>query len=199
MHRLTFSLTASLVALAVAAPVLAAPGRSPRQRGTSAPATVQQQPPPPELPPGDKPITARQVQLWFDAFTVMQAQDALQLSEAQYGKFVTRLRGLQETRTSHLLAHQKIINDLRKLTNPQTGNNDEALITERLKALRDEDDRAATDLHKAYEGVDETLDVRQQARFRIFEDRMEQQKLELLMRARQNARAAARGKRGGGL
>ena len=83
--------------------------------------------------------------------------------------------------------------DLRRLTNPQNGSNDEAQLTERLKALRDEDDRAAAELKKAYEGVDETLDVRQQARFRIFEERMEQQKLELLMRARQNARSAAAG------
>ena len=84
--------------------------------------------------------------------------------------------------------------DLRKLTNPQTGSNDEASLVERLKALRDEDDRTGADLRKAYEGVDETLDTRQQARFRIFEERMEQQKLELLMRTRQNARAAQRGR-----
>ena len=195
MQRLTLRFAACVVALAIAAPVCAAPRARRVQRGTAAPRAVQQQLP--ELPPGDQPITARQIQLWFEAFTVMQAQDALQLSEAQYGRFVTRLKALQEARRNHLATHQKIINDLRKLTNPQTGNNDEALITERLKALRDEDERAGTDLRKAYDGVDETLDLRQQARFRIFEDRMEQQKLELLMRARQNARAAARGKRGG--
>ena len=47
-------------------------------------------------------------------------------------------------------------------------------------------------------GIDPPLrrgfDARQQARFRIFEERMEQQKLELLMKTRQNARAAARGR-----
>jgi hypothetical protein len=83
---------------------------------------------------------------------------------------------------------------LRRLTNPENGSNDEAALTDRLKALREEDDRAAADLKKGYEGVDEALDTRQQARFRIFEERMEQQKLELLMKTRQNARAAARGR-----
>jgi hypothetical protein len=78
---------------------------------------------------------------------------------------------------------------MRKLTNPQTGSNDEATLADRLKALHDEEDKAAADVRAAYAAVDETLDVRQQARFRLFEDRMEQQKLELLMRARQNARA----------
>jgi hypothetical protein len=171
--------------LALAMPALAGA----RQRGTASPPPALAAVATPQPPAGDQPITAGQIQRWFEAFTALQAQDRLQLSEAQYGKFVTRLKVLQETRRRHQQAHQQILNDLRKLTNPETGSNDEAAITERLKALRDEDDAAAVDMRKAYAGVDETLDLRQQARFRIFEDNMEQQKLELLMRARQNARA----------
>jgi hypothetical protein len=159
--------------------------------------------PPPGAPPGAPPvppggpeaaINAGQIQRWFEAFTVLQAQEALQLSEAQYGRFVTRLKALQDTRRRHQLARNQIMGDLRRITNPQNGSNDEPSLTERLRALRDDDDRAAVDLKKAYEGVDETLDIRQQARFRIFEERMEQQKLELLMKARQNARAVGRGR-----
>ena len=105
-------------------------------------------------------------------------------------------RGSRRCRTSrrrHQQARNQILGELRRLTNPQTRQQRRRRrSTERLKALRDEDDRAAVDLKKAYEGVDETLDVRQQARFRIFEERMEQQKLELLMRARQNARRRSR-------
>jgi hypothetical protein len=142
----------------------------------------------------DVPISAGQIQRWFEAFTVLQAQDALQLSEAQYGPFVTRLKTLQDSRRKHQMMRNQIMGDLKRLTNPQNGSNDEVALTERLKALREEDDRAAVDLKKGYEGVDETLDTRQQARFRIFEERMEQQKLELLMKTRQNARAAARGR-----
>jgi hypothetical protein len=146
-------------------------------------------------PAGPEPaISAGQIQRWFEAFTVLQAQEALNLSEEQYGRFVTRLKALQDARRKHQIARNQIMGDLRKLTNPQTGSNDEASVTERLKALRDEDDRTAADLRKAYEAVDETLNTRQQARFRIFEERMEQQKLELLMRTRQNARAAQRGR-----
>jgi hypothetical protein len=162
---------------------------------TSAPLLQAQQAPAP-LPtlPDAAPISAPQIQRWFEAFTVLQAQEALELSETQYGRFVTRLKALQETRRRHQQARNKILGDMRRLTNPQTGNQDEALITERLKALREADDRGAAELKKSYDAVDETLDVRQQARFRVFEDRMEQQKLELLMRARQNARNAARGR-----
>jgi len=43
-------------------------------------------------------------------------------------------------------------------------------------------------LRKGYSSVDEVLDLRQQARFRVFEERIERRKLELLMRARQQNR-----------
>ena len=161
------------------------------------PAAARQQPAePPQLPPmpDGEAISAPQIQRWFEAFTVIQAQDALDLSEAQYGRFVTRLKALYESRRKHQQARNQIMGELRKITNPKIGSNDEAQLAERLKALREEDDRAAATLKRAYEAMDETLDVRQQARFRIFEERMEQQKLELLMRARQNARNPARGR-----
>jgi hypothetical protein len=187
MHVMRSTLVVALLGASVSVAAAAGPHAAQRagQSPPPAPATVTQAP----AVPMDQPITAGQIQRWFEAFTVLQAQEKLDLSEAQYGKFVTRLKALQEARRNHQQAHQRILNDLRKLTNPQTGTNDEAAISERLKALRDEDDLAAVDLKKAYEGVDETLDIHQQARFRIFEDNMEQQKLELLMRARQNARA----------
>ena len=145
--------------------------------------------------PDPSTISAPQIQRWFEAFTVLQAQEALVLSEAQYGRFVTRLKALQEARRRQQQARNKILGDMRRLTNPQTVNNpDDAQLAELLKGLRDTDDRGAAELKRAYEAVDETLDLRQQARFRVFEERMEQQKLELLMRARQNARTAARGR-----
>jgi hypothetical protein len=62
------------------------------------------------------------------------------------------------------------------------------MLRDRLKALADEDVRAAAELRQALDGVDAVLDVRQQARFRLFEERMEARKLELLLKARQNAR-----------
>jgi hypothetical protein len=156
-------------------------------------ADAQAQAAPPQLQdvPAVRPIGAGEIQKLFEAYTVLQAQDALQLSEAQYGRFVTRLKALHDTRRRHQQARNRILADLRQLTNPQSGTPDEAIVTERLKAIRDEDERAAGEVRKAYDAVDETLDTRQQARFRLFEERMEQQKLELLMRARQNARAQA--------
>jgi hypothetical protein len=162
--------------------------------GATPPVMAQPVPAQPPALPDPAAISPAQIQRLFEAYTVLQAQEALQLSEAQYGRFVTRLKALQESRRRQQQARNQILGEIRRLLNPQTGSQDETQLADRLRALRDLDDRGAAELKKAYEGVDETLDVRQQARFRVFEDRMEQQKLELLMRARQNARAAGRGR-----
>jgi len=53
--------------------------------------------------------------------------------------------------------------------------------------LRDHDDRSAAELRKSYDALDEILDARQQARFRVFELELERRKLDLLLRARQGA------------
>ena len=189
-------LLAAILSFSCAGAALAQ-GPSRRADRSQAQAQGQAQVGPPQLPGAeDGPISAGKVAQLFDAYTMVQAQDALRLSEDQYGRFVTRFKALQDTRRRHQGARSQIMGDLRKQTNPQNGANDEAILAERLKALRDEDDRAAVELKRAYEGVDDTLDVRQRARFRIFEERMEQQKLELLLKARLNARAAARGRGG---
>jgi hypothetical protein len=44
--------------------------------------------------------------------------------------------------------------------------------------------RGPPDPRKAHDAVDELLDARQQARFRVFEEEMERRKFDLLSRAR---------------
>lgn len=123
----------------------------------------------------------------LDGYAVVQAQAMLQLGEAQYGQFVTRLRRLQEARRRNQQARNGLVQDLRKVAGPQAAPQDEAVVRQALKALRDHDDRAAADMRKAYDALDEVLDARQQARFRIFEENLERRKFDLLMRARQGA------------
>lgn len=134
-------------------------------------------------------LTPAEVVGLLDAYAVVQAQGALQLTDAQYGPFVTRLRKLQETRRRNQRARNQILQDLRQLAAVQaTPSYDEAAIRERLKNLREHDDRSAAELKRAYDALDEVIDVPQQARFRIFEETIERRKLDLLMRARQGAR-----------
>lgn len=135
-------------------------------------------------------LTPAEVQRLFDAYTLVQAQDMLNLSDAQYGEFAAKLKVLQETRRQNQQERQRFMGELQRLATQEA--TDEAQIRERLQALREHELRAAARLHEAYDGIDQLLDVRQQARFRVFEERMERRKLELVLRARQPAQRPPR-------
>ncbi len=129
----------------------------------------------------------------LDTYAIVRAQAELTLNDTQYPQFVTRLKRLQEARRRNQRQRNQILQDLRKLTGPLAPTPiDEAVVRERLRALRDHDERATAEMRKAYETLDEVLDVRQQARFRIFEETIERRKLDLLMRARERARHGTR-------
>src|SRR6185436_18863225 len=119
-----------------------------------------------------------------DAYAIVQAQTALQLNDGQYGQFVTRLKRLQETRRRSNQTRNRLLQQLRLLAAPGA-TPDEAALRERLKALRDHDEQTAAAVRRDSEAVDEVLDVKQQALFRLLEERLERQKLDLLMRARE--------------
>lgn len=142
-------------------------------------------------PPGADaaPLRPAEIQRLFDAYLVMEAQQALGLTDAQYPPFLTRLRGLQDTRRRHLAARGALLAELARLSGPRSAaQGDEGTIRERLAALQELESRHAAELRKAYQDLDALLDARQQARFRVFEDQIERRKLELMLRARQNAR-----------
>ncbi len=128
----------------------------------------------------------------LDTYAIVQAQQALALDDEHYGPFVTRLKRLQEVRRRNQRERSQILQALRRLTAPQAGTVDDAATRDRLRALREHDDRAAAELQKAADAVDEVLTVRQQARFRLFEETIERRKLDLLVRARERAARSGR-------
>ena len=130
----------------------------------------------------------------LDAYALVQAQNALQLDDEQYGQFVSRLKRLHETRRRNMQGRTRLLQELRRLTAP-AAITDEGLLRDRVKALREFDDQALQAMRREYDAVDEVLTPRQQARFRLFEERIEQQKLDLLMRARARAARGDRGSR----
>jgi hypothetical protein len=123
----------------------------------------------------------------FDAYAVMQAQEALGLDDAAFGPFVSRLRALQNVRRRHARQRYAAVRELRRLLD-STGN--EAVMQERLDALARLDAASSADEVKARAAIDELLDVRQRARFRVLEQQLELRRLELIGRARQRLRNA---------
>jgi hypothetical protein len=143
-------------------------------------------------------VAPAEIQRMFDAYALVQAQDALKLSDEQYPQFLARYKALQEVRRRGQSERARILRDLLRLSAPDR-KSDDAKLRDGLKAQQDFDARTAAEVRKAYDAIDQVLDVRQQARFRVFEEQMERRKLELVTRARQNNRANNRpnaGRRG---
>jgi Spy/CpxP family protein refolding chaperone len=134
----------------------------------------------------DPGVSPAEVQRMFDAYALMQAQEQLKIGDAQFTQFLTRYKGLQDLRRKTLQERTRVIVALRQsLNGPQA---DEAQLKDRIKALQDIEVRSAAEIRKAYDAIDQVLDVRQQAMFRVFEEMMERRKLELVTRARQAKR-----------
>jgi len=163
-----------LLALGVcAAGVSAQQAQAPPPRpAAQAPATEQLQP------------TAAEVQALFDAMVIVQAQKALGLTDAQYPQFVGRLKALQDTRRRNQRARTVLIQEMARLTNPKDPPADEAQLREKLKALDDLEAKSAAEVRKAYDNLDQVLDIRQRARFRVFEEQIERRKFQFLLNAR---------------
>ncbi len=165
------------------------------------PAAAQQQPPATAQPPAQQSGAARppspaEVQTIVDGWVIVQAQKALDLTDAQFAQFVMKYRTLQETRRRNQRARMQLIQEIGRLTNPNSPPADEAVLREKLKALDDLQVKSASDLRKAFEGVDEGLNVRQQARLRVFLEQVDRRMLEILTKARGEAAVPAR-RRGG--
>ena len=135
------------------------------------------------VPPDEATVSPAEIQRMFDSYALMQAQEQLKISDDRFPQFLTRFKALQDVKRRGLQERARIVQDLRRLVNdPQA---DEGQIKDRLKSLDELDARSDAEVRKAYDAISQMLDVRQQAKFRVFEENMERRKLELVTRARQ--------------
>jgi hypothetical protein len=131
----------------------------------------------------DAVVSPAEIQRMFDSYALMQAQEQLKISDDRFPQFLTRFKALQDVRRRGLQERARIVQDLRRLVNDPQG--DEGQIKDRLKSLDELETRSDGEVRKAYDAINQLLDVRQQAKFRVFEENMERRKLELVTRARQ--------------
>jgi Spy/CpxP family protein refolding chaperone len=131
------------------------------------------------LPPVGSNMTAQQLQDYIDVAAVIQAERDLQLTTDQYPNFVARLRKLQATRRQTQMQRNRLFREMAQLVTGPGPFKDDA-VTEKLKALDDLNQRAAQEVRQAELDVDGVLAPWQRAKFRLLEERLERQKLELL-------------------
>jgi hypothetical protein len=127
-------------------------------------------------------LTPGEVQQLFDAFELVRAQEMLDLNDEQYPQFVARLKALQETRRDGQQRRMRMLRELQGLATQETA--DDAELQQRLDEFKTMERETAAARAAAYDDIDAMLDLRQQVRFRMFEQTMERRRLDLLMRAR---------------
>lgn len=134
-------------------------------------------------------LNNEQVYQLLDAFVMGRAQAALQLSDAQFTAFFQKMLRLQTLQRQHRRQRQRLLTELRQIAGPGArGPVDESAIAAKTKELDDWEAQRVIEEQKALAEVDQVLQVRQRAVFRLFLENMERQKLDLLMRARQGGR-----------
>jgi hypothetical protein len=141
-------------------------------------------------------VSPAEMQRLFDAYALVQAQEVLGLDDTQYATFVTAMKALQETRRRNQQERTRLLRDLARMAGPKAPAGSDQEITTAIASLKDLDAKAAAELSNAYDAVDQSLTLRQRARFRLFEEQLERRKIELLLRARQPRRENAIRERG---
>ena len=129
-------------------------------------------------------VTPAEIQQMFDSYALLQAQEQLKINDDQFPKFLPRFKALQDVRRQGLMQRTRVLNAMRQSLNGAQPP-DEAQLRDLMKRLEEIDARTESESKKAYDAIDQVLDVRQQAKFRVFEENMERRKLELVTRARQ--------------
>jgi len=137
---------------------------------------------------GQKQVSMAEIRKAFDAYAITQAQEQVKLTKDQLPKFMAQYKELNDSRRMATQEHNRLLVELRQ--HVADANVSEVQLKDRLKALRDVEERSHADVRKAYDEIDKLLDVRQQVRFRVFEKDMDRRMAQVIARTRQSNAAA---------
>jgi hypothetical protein len=124
-------------------------------------------------------VALNEVEDMLDGAVLVRAQRDLQLSNDQYQQFLPKMRELQQARRDHQRRRTRLIMQLNMATRPNAGV-DEATLTTRVKELDDLETQMFTEEATHLKAVDAILTPFQRARFRVFEENIEREKLRLI-------------------
>ena len=198
---------AALMPAATAAQVARPAGQQQATGSQQTTGREQQTPPPggrgaarganrPGLPQVTANMNQQQLQSWIDTYAVIQADKDLQLTGEQYAPFVARLRKVQDIRRRQQMEKGRLMRELNQLLQSSEGS-DEAILAH-VRSLDDLSQKGAAELKQAYQELDAGLTPRQRGRLRMFEERLERLKIDLLAKINSNPTANPNPGRGGG-
>jgi hypothetical protein len=156
---------------------------------TAPPATTQPQPTTARgqrgranAPPAG-PMNQQQLQDYLDVHTFVVAERDLQLTGDQLPTFVARLRRLQQARRQQLNQRNRAMRELAPLVAGAGPFKDDEIL-QRFKTFDEANQRALQEIRQAELELDGVLTPWQRVRFRMLEERLERQKIEMLVKLR---------------
>jgi len=180
--RIRLAWTGAALLMVGAGPTLAQPPLPPAGPAEEQPAAPGQRP---GRGAAGEGLTVAAIERELDRFEIVQAQRALGLDNEAFEAVGVRLQRIQVLRRRHQAQRRMILAELRAALESGTIDSDAAGVTARLTELGNLTVRQAQELRRASQAMDAVLSLRQRAQFRLFQERFERQKLDLLSRARQ--------------
>ncbi len=155
------------------------------------PAILAQSEPQPSKTPGSNsqmrpvPSNENEVQQWIEAFYISRLQEDLKLTDEQYADVIPAVKNYLRVRQTGARQKRLLERQLNQLLD--SGAPDEQ-VQGKLKELDQSKQQNEQNLHSALTDVDSKLDVRQQARFRQYQQHTDQRINRMIQQIREGRR-----------
>ena len=120
----------------------------------------------------------------IDAYVLSNLQERVGLSDEQYLKVLPLVKKAQDDRRGFAQRRMRAIAALRQAF--RAGRATDALVTEKLKELKDVEANEGPTLKRHREAIDATLDPVQQAKMRVMEVEVDQRIRQMMSRVRED-------------
>jgi hypothetical protein len=132
--------------------------------------------------PSPSQPSRKELEGMMDAYILSKLQDALGLSDEAYGRMVVAQKKLQDLRRDYRRTRMEVLRQIRQDLGRDTAGEEE------LQPLLDELERVRSEFvseeQARYRAIDELLDVRQRARYRILETEIQRRLGQLIGQVR---------------
>jgi hypothetical protein len=127
--------------------------------------------------------SGEEVEGMIDAYILSKLQEAVVLSDEQFGRMVVAQKKMQDARRAYRRERNELLRQMRhRLRREDAG---EAELSPLLLRLDEMHQRFLEEERARYRDVDAILDVRQRARYRIFEGEVQKRLRELIQKSRE--------------
>ena len=124
----------------------------------------------------------QEVEGMMEAYILSKLQDALDLTDEQFGSMVVAQKKLSDTRREYRRDRMQILRQMRQtLQREQAGESELQPLLSQLDTLRDD---FASNEKSRYAAIDSILDIRQRARYRVLEVEIQRRLAEMMRQVR---------------